>query len=30
MRKYAGTEFTMDGEDQIIVDGEDILGVAEG
>jgi chaperonin GroES len=28
-RKYAGTEFMMNGEEHLIVDGEDILGVVE-
>ena len=29
-RKYAGTEFKIDDEEYLIVDGEDILGVVEG
>jgi chaperonin GroES len=29
-RKYAGTEFKIDDEEHLIVDGEDILGVVEG
>jgi chaperonin GroES len=28
-RKYAGTELMMNGEEHLIVDGEDILGVVE-
>jgi chaperonin GroES len=28
--KYAGTEFKIDDEEHLIVDGEDILGVVEG
>jgi chaperonin GroES len=28
--KYAGTEFKIDDEEHLIVDGEDILGVIEG
>ena len=29
-RKYAGTEFKIDDEEHLIVEGEDILGVVEG
>jgi chaperonin GroES len=29
-RKYAETEFKIDDEDHLIVEGEDILGVVEG
>jgi chaperonin GroES len=29
-RKYAGTEFKIDDEEHLIVDGEDIIGVVEG
>ena len=29
-RKYSGTEFKIDDEEHLIVDGEDILGVVEG
>jgi co-chaperonin GroES (HSP10) len=29
-RKYAGTEFEIDNEEHLIVDGEDILRVVEG
>jgi chaperonin GroES len=28
--KYAGTEFTVDDEEHLVVEGEDILGVVEG
>jgi chaperonin GroES len=28
--KYAGTEFQIEDEEHLIVDGEDILGVVEG
>ena len=28
--KYAGTEFKLDDEEHLIVEGEDILGVVEG
>lgn len=28
--KYAGTEFTIDDEEHLVVEGEDILGVVEG
>jgi chaperonin GroES len=28
--KYAGTEFKIDDEEHLIVEGEDILGVVEG
>jgi co-chaperonin GroES (HSP10) len=30
VRKYAGTEVKLDGEEHRIVDAEDILGVVEG
>jgi chaperonin GroES len=30
LRKYAGTEVKLNGEDHRIVDAEDILGVVEG
>ena len=30
LRKYAGTEVKLDGEEHLIVEGEDILGVVEG
>jgi chaperonin GroES len=30
VRKYAGTEVKLDGEDHRIVDAEDVLGVIEG
>jgi chaperonin GroES len=30
LRKYAGTEVELDGEEHRIVDAEDILGVVEG
>jgi chaperonin GroES len=30
LRKYAGTEIKLDGEEHLIVEAEDILGVAEG
>jgi chaperonin GroES len=30
LRKYAGTEVELDGEEHRIVDAEDILGVIEG
>jgi len=30
LRKYGGTEIKIDGEEQMIVEGEDILGVVEG
>ena len=29
-RKYAGTEFKIDDQEHLIVEGEDILGVVEG
>ena len=29
-RKYAGTEFKIEDEEHLIVEGEDILGVVEG
>ena len=29
-REYAGTEFKIDDEEHLIVEGEDILGVVEG
>jgi chaperonin GroES len=29
-RKYAGTEFKIDDEEHLVVEGEDILGVVEG
>lgn len=29
-RKYAGTEFEIDNEDHLIVEGDDIFGVVEG
>ena len=29
-RKYGGTEFTIEGEDHLIVEADDILGVVEG
>jgi len=29
LRKYGGTEIKLDGEDQVIVEAEDILGVVE-
>ncbi len=28
--KYSGTEISLDGEDYMILDGDDILGVVEG
>ena len=28
--KYSGTEINLDGEDYMILDGDDILGVVEG
>jgi len=28
--RYAGTEFQIDDEEHLIVEGEDILGVVEG
>jgi chaperonin GroES len=30
LRKYAGTEVELDGEEHRIVDAEDLLGVVEG
>ncbi len=30
VRKYSGTEVKLDGEEQRIVDAEDVLGVVEG
>jgi chaperonin GroES len=30
LRKYAGTEVELDGEEHRIVDAEDVLGVVEG
>ena len=30
LRKFGGTEVKIDGEDRVIVDAEDILGVVEG
>ena len=30
LRKFGGTEVNIDGEDRMIVDTEDILGVVEG
>ena len=29
-KKYGGTEFRFEGEDYLIVDADDILGVVEG
>ena len=29
-KKYGGTEFRLEGEDYLIVDADDILGVVEG
>ena len=30
VRKYSGTELKLNGEEQRIIDAEDILGVVEG
>jgi co-chaperonin GroES (HSP10) len=29
-RKYSGTKIEVDGDDQLVVDANDILGVVEG